>query len=286
MITWSEPGWLDERMPDRRRGDTPPASGESAAEESPYAADLKISADWIERLESDGLPEAGADPLSSAMASSTRLPHLPPQPVDRFEVIWPTGDVDEQFGSEETASIADHHPDLDRAGPTARVARVLPRSDADARVEPEPDAEAADDEHGDEHADEHGDELATSDVVLAVRRAVASIETGSLVARRRLAGTAPEVDSSRGVDPVPPGRVAVRSESSEWAPSGLQGLIRPPIRSVFDETANTLERRLGEPAAEVEPTAHAEPPSTEELVAEESSSRTGALRRLIHSLRR
>src|SRR5690606_34275642 len=118
----------------------------------------------------------------------------------------------------------------------------------------------------------------TDEVVLAVRRAVASIDTGSLATRRRLAEVSKGADSSRGVrgqtDLVLPGRIAVRTEQSDWIPSGT-------TRSVFDEpTAAPLPAPAPSAPAAVavieRPVDEPEPPS----------GRTSALRRLIASLRR
>jgi hypothetical protein len=116
--------------------------------------------------------------------------------VSGFELIWPSGDIDEQFGGQVDEPFP--NPDIDRAGPTARLVR-----DGVARTltDPIPDVEGGDtavvttersepvvaDEDLERWlADEAGQEEITDEVVLAVRRAVASIETGSLAARRRL----------------------------------------------------------------------------------------------------
>lgn len=261
MIQWDEPGWLDERSrPEGVRpavGSTgmaqPPAGAPSPSPEtaelpaapvsSEPAAALSISADWIERLAWAGLPEPGSDPLTPAK----RLPSLTVEPLDRFELIWPSGEVDEQFGASDTAPPGDRHPDLDRAGPTALVHR--PSSAPDPLGEPPVVHVAPEDE-------------VTDEVVLAVRRAVASIETGSLAARRRLAD-APTGEAVRGVDLVPPGRVAVRDDLRVRSSPGA-------ARSVFDEPVTT--------------------PSDDDGVAEpvrdQPTERLGALRRLIAGLRR
>ena len=53
------------------------------------------------------------------MASPVKLAPLAPEPPDHFELIWPSGDIDEQFGSESPEPYP--HPDIDRAGVTARL---------------------------------------------------------------------------------------------------------------------------------------------------------------------
>jgi hypothetical protein len=116
-------------------------------------------------------------------------------------------------------------------------------------------------------ADEGERDNITDEVVLAVRRAVASIETGSLAARRRLA----EV-SSDPEPPVLPGRVALRSESSDVVWSARSVDTSASAASVFDT--------LPEPGSEVVLSA----PLTEPVEVE--PHRTSALRKLIGSIRR
>ena len=122
-------------------------------------------------------------------------------------------------------------------------------------------------------ADEAGHEEITDEVVLAVRRAVASIETGSLAARRRLVEVPSEhSELSVGVGRAAlPGRLAVRTESTEAlaAPRGS----RVGGASVFDnlpasDSETSSESHVDAPAGEREP------------------HRTSALRRLIGSIRR
>ena len=123
--------------------------------------------------------------------------------------------------------------------------------------------------------DENGRDAITDDVVLAVRRAVASIDTGSLAARRRLAEVQVTVpaDAPFGVGPVTmPGRVAVRTDSPEAMPVA-RGHVSGT--SVFDNL----------PPIEQPPAANGATAEAANADAEESH-RTGALRRLIGSLRR
>ena len=317
MIEWDEPSWLDDRIADSTASahvvvpppSTPPAAapaqptGEPApAEHEPTEPTTEPTAeappsqpvtppeataatepearaeDWIDRLETDGLPEVGSDPLGAA----TRLPPIPVAPADRFEVIWPTGEVDEQFGAVESA-VPDH-PDLDRPGLTARIGT---ETAVPAEPEPEPAtpiaAPSIDLDALTVGGPEAGDE--DDDVVLAVRRAVASIETGTLAPRRRLADDTPPESESPAVedaepesptdpwsatspdgDLVLPARVAARSEHSVWTQGGS---------SVFDEVPPSATPIL--PADEPEPASDEQGDEPE---------RTSALRRLIGSLRR
>ncbi|HSJ90545.1 MAG TPA: hypothetical protein VK917_00660, partial [Ilumatobacter sp.] len=190
------------------------------------------------------------------------LPRLPVEPIERFELVWPSGEIDEDFGGVESVVGNGHDLDADRIGASTRLAR--PTVD-------EPPVPLA--PPGDELGWPGGHDDETSDqVVLAVRRAVASIEVGSLVARQRLVDTGGPLDAgSRGMidaddpDAVPaPGRVAVRSGRNDWS-------RRTVTRSVFDE-----------PTAEPAP-AEPEPEAMED---DHRERRAGALRRLITSLRR
>ena len=199
--------------------------------------------EWVDRLETDGLPDAGTD-----LTGATKRVPVPPAPLDRFEVIWPSGEIDEQLDGDGVAVPA--------AG----------QSDLDEIVVPTPVSET-------------GDEV-TDEVVLAVRRAVATIETGSLTARRRLV-TSPKVeDPSRGTDdsservltPLRHDRPEVHD-----GPSPVPGAARhrAPTRSVFDDDMPAVT------PAEIDPPSIVDPAS-----GTEGATRTGALRRLIGSLRR
>lgn len=279
LIHWDEPSWLDDRAPHT------PASEPVLTGEAPEAL---LGDDWVDHLERVGLPEAGADPLTP----TATMPALPVQPPDHFELIWPSGEIDDHF-----PDSVGTHDDIDRAGPTARVARS-PMAPAEAPVpDDDPglwDAETSSPSFGPGDTMTHTDAPADADraepgepdgiadgtadsgtddddVSLSVRRAVASIETGSLAARRRLADTPQADNSSRGTDIVVPGRVATRTEAS------LRNATRfetPTAPSVFDEPDPA-------PAAQV---ARPEPPATDAPASE--PNRVSALRRLIGSLRR
>jgi hypothetical protein len=255
-----------------------PASREPA--ETPATA---ADQDWIDRLDTAGLPEPGSDPL----ASPIRLSQLPAEPIDRFELIWPSGDIDEQFGS--TISEPFPHPDMDRPGPTARLVRggaVRATSATVSPPEPEPvvaeqsGTTVVDDELERWLADEDQQEAITDEVVLAVRRAVASIETGSLAARRRLSETpAGELNGESYGQPSPlPGRIALRSESD----SVTVGRATPmPGSSVFDKLP------LAETSGPIDDGENAGPLDAPEVNGTNGEvQRTSALRRLIGSLRR
>ena len=236
------------------------SSGSNVPAEPESTAVGHADADWVDRLAADGLPDA--DPLLAPKP----LPRLPVEPVGRFELVWPSGEVDEDFGAVDSVVGDGHDPDADRIGATARLARPLAAAEPEPLLEPPPPAADTTEAAGPE-----GDTDATDDVVLAVRRAVASIDVGSLAARKRLVDTNGGLgagsrgrehdDDSGGV--AAPGRVAVRSGRNDWS-------RRTVTRSVFDEPAVP-------PIREPEP---ARPP------AQHAERRAGALRRLIASLRR
>jgi hypothetical protein len=313
MIRWNEPSWLDEQVTPIKpidvagrfaalraadvdeqpepislgleagdAADAEPAQADETsvaeaaeADEAAEAVDQPAEeppsgGDWVDNLPTSGLPHPGSDPL----ASPVKLSPLAPEPPDNFELIWPSGDIDEQFGSQSAEPYP--HPDIDRAGVTARLITRRPRV-APAPT-PEPAATLpAGDTLEDWLGDEQGREAITDDVVLAVRRAVASIDTGSLAARRRLVDVpagAVSADSPFAAGPVTlPGRVAVRADSPEAMPPA-RGHVSGT--SVFDNVppiehgATNSETTAETPAAE-------EPGDTQ---------RTSALRRLIGSLRR
>jgi hypothetical protein len=127
--------------------------------------------------------------------------------------------------------------------------------------------------------DESGREAITDEVVLAVRRAVASIDTGSLAARRRLAevptvSQPAETPLAAGAVTLP-GRVAVRTDSPEVIPQPARGHVSGT--SVFDNLPP------------IDPTGSGgEGPAEPGEAGDEGGEphRASALRRLIGSLRR
>jgi len=292
LIEWDEPSWLDGAELERelidpfaeRREDAGPETQPQADQEPRPADDHAVrtgsfgadpgdgpveEGDWVDRLDRDGLPDA--DPLTSPKP----LPRLSIEPAERFELVWPTGEIDETFGAVESVVGHGHDPDADRIGASARLARptadVVTEPAAMAADSSGPVSEVATDDAAIEDTTSADDEGITDEVVLAVRRAVASIEVGSLAARQRLVDTNDQFGSaSRGADPddtgsVPaPGRVAVRSGRNDWS-------RRTVTRSVFDEPI--AEPLVPEPVPAPERSDHRE-------------RRAGALRRLIGSLRR
>lgn len=276
LIEWDEPSWLDGAQLGAEPEDRPeamlgPSNAQGLIHERTGAGDGAADgiqdddvgrpgdADWVELLASEGLPDT--DPF----AAPKPLPRLPIPPVDRFELVWPSGEIDESFGAVDSVVGEGHDPDADRVGATARLGRPLPDAGHDHPTPAAPAGQGAGDLAGQvpASADEISDE-----VVLAVRRAVASIEVGSLAARQRLADRHVDLGtfSGDGPDAVPaPGRVAVRSGRNDWS-------RRTVTRSVFDE-----------PAIELSPTSALEP---QDDVADQRERRAGALRRLISSLRR
>ncbi len=282
MIHWNEPSFLDEQGDDRgERAASIAAAAHATPAESPaqqpaapvHALD-DADDDWIDRLDSIGLPELGSDPLSSPR----RLPHVPAEPLDRFEVIWPSGEIDEQFDSTSAATAVDFDPDFDRVGRTVRIGS---EPAAPQPTLPAPSIESTDSGQADEQAD------ATDAIVLAVRRAVASIEPGTLDARRRLANDwqpAPHApDAPVGLpDPFTPTtatsalpvRVVGQATATvvATAPESQVRVTRTTSRSVFDDDVVIPHQ------VEIEtPTEPVAPPVPE---------RVSALRRLIGSLRR
>ncbi len=274
IVRWDEPSWLDlgdlDNDPATQRAhphSDPRERTPTLESDRPTRVDdgLGIRTDWVDRLTTEGSPNPGG----ASLPSGTAAPAVRAEPVERFEVKWPSGEVDEQFGGSDTASHDGHHPDLDRAGPTARLVRTPSRRAGVDTIEPETEARP--------EATTVTDDV--DDVVLAVRAAVASIETGGLVTRSPLA-TLPaahdlELGAAGAAGLVPPGRVAVRSDVGDWT-ANAKGLgratMQQPTRSVFDEVAPQSDPEScptdTAPPAEVEP------------------ARTGALRRLIGGLRR
>ncbi len=301
LIQWNEPSWLDERRTSNSpgidddlpvRAVAPAVAPVIAPAVAPVIAPVVapvvapvigasiLSTDWADRLEQDGLPHPGDDPL----ARRTALPPVHVEGPDRFELIWPSGEVDADF----PAVVApDGLDDRDRAGPTARVGRSspLPRPSDDPPDAPglwdfettgpsydPPVAEpAASTDLAPDQFTEDDELVPVPDLALAMRRAVATIETGSLVARRRLSETSMD-DTSRGTDLIVPGRVATRTESSVWSAYRDEAAS---TRSVFDERT---------PAAEPDLPVDADAPAS--AASEPEPARTSALRRLIGGLRR
>ena len=238
------------------------------------------SADWIEHLTTAGLPDPGSDPL----ASPVKLSPLATEPIDHFELIWPSGDIDEEFGAETDEPFP--HPDIDRAGVTARLVGRR-RSSRDraggsaGNVDVDDDVDARRRASGDTLeawlGDDDGREAITDDVVLAVRRAVASIDTGSLAARRRLVEPSGAASAETQLDAGPmtlPGRVAVHTDAPELASRAARGHVSG--LSVFDNL----------PPGEQVSSGGAGSGDTGEGDDEGEPQRASALKRLIGSLRR
>lgn len=266
LVEWDEPSWLDERS--TAWSNTTVGSTDSAA--SRLDTGRSLGSDWIDVLATEGLPEPGDDPLASPAALP---PRSAPSP-DRFEIIWPSGEVDEEFGLTDTTDRESHH-DQDRAGPTARIGGFdgpdpsKPATKAwDFETGRSSFAPSPGTDSGDAVRETDEDDDVTDEVVLSVRRAVASIETGSLAARRRLVSHAPHA----AAPPTLPGRIATRATVAITEATDH----RPSSRSVFDDDSPTdLPPTL--PITDTSPEADersVEPP------------RVSALRRLIGGLRR
>jgi hypothetical protein len=288
MISWDEPGFLDEPLPgDSAFGLLRPLRlpGASTFEESDEPigfagrldhgrfaldtpADGDVAPDWVERLDRDGLPSAGADPL----ARPVTLPSLPAEPADRFELIWPSGEIDEQFGGQPVD--ADPHPDRDRGGPTARL-RFEGRAGRAALLQPlaPPAPEPSFDDAGGigrieqflaDEASRAASGGAADDVIAAVRQAAASITAGSLASQERRTGPRAAMLSLRADQPA----------STPPTATGRMTRPNPAAGSVFDDVVPAAAA----PPPVLPPVAH-EP-------ADEGPERVSALRRLIGSLRR
>lgn len=270
-------------------------SDQLATSPSPLS-NLLLSSDWADRLETHGLPDFGSNPLVAPVP----LPSVPTEPTDRFELIWPSGEIDDNFGAVDTAEL-EYDPDHDRVGPTARVTRTVEQP-AEFHEPPQPDQiwdfETSAPSFGPDDppptferavATPDSDTTVEDDVVLSMRRAVASIETGSLVARRRLAEH-PQTDEAEP-EPALPGRVAARTETAWRAASGTNVT---PTQSVFEDEATPVLTVDSESAFRVESVDLApvvdlsvlEQESAETSTDADEPARVSALRRLIGGLRR
>jgi hypothetical protein len=294
VIRWDEPAFLDRPLageislglikPLPTPGPRPvdPAHTPFEPADEPLLDTHFDRFDRFDRGETQGSSGRGSDPLAHA----TKMPPVPAEPTDRFEVIWPSGEVDEQFGGQPTGAMP--HPDIDRAGPTARMVRdgvattrsVTALKSVDLVEDAMADALGAGvDDIEVWLASETERDAQDEDVVLAVRRAVASIETGALGTRERRTGprgmSLSTLDLQLDTGLVPPGRVAVRGETTGEIPltaTGRMSRPSPSAGSVFDEVPPAL------PASSSKTDADA--------VDLEPVERVSALRRLIGSLRR
>lgn len=246
VVEWDEPSLLVTGGAVRHRRSGPPRDVFAAA---------PTTGDWADDLGPDGVADEAVD----TTASRAHLSPVPVRPVEQFELIWPSG---------ETVDLAAGAPvptdDLDATASSARVGSAdrqpgfpPPRretSDADDTTRGADGSVADTGGAGGPDPDQDADDGSPA---LAVRRAVATIDTGSLEARRRLAAAPTE-------PLTPPGRLMVSRDHSSWRTS------ERPSSSVFDEQPVSID----EPISETPP------------VAAEHRGRVGALRRLIDSLRR
>jgi hypothetical protein len=246
VVEWDEPSLLVTGVATRHRRAGPPRD---------LFATARTSGDWADDLGPHGVADEAVD----TSASRARLAPVPVRPVEQFELIWPSG---------ETADLAAGAPvpadDLDATATSARVGPAdrppgfpPPRRATSGSDDAAPTGEASDTTAGGDDAADREREGDDGSPALAVRRAVATIDTGSLEARRRLAAAPTE-------PLTPPGRLMVNRDHSSWRTS------ERPTTSVFDELPATID----EPIRDTPP-----PP-------EEHRGRVGALRRLIDSLRR
>jgi len=95
LVAWGEPA-RNAPAPTHATACARPVPNEPSAEqpfEEPGPADSILESDWVDRLETHGLPEMGSDPLAVPSA----LPAMATGQPDRFELIWPSGEIDDQF---------------------------------------------------------------------------------------------------------------------------------------------------------------------------------------------
>ena len=242
-----------------------PDSGPTPATPSTSTSTSILDDDWVDRLERHGLPAQG-DPL----ATPAQLPAVNVDRPDRFELIWPSGEVDEDFGA--VAAVAGDDG-RDRVGTTARVVRAVQVVD-----EPDPTEEPTDlwdfeatgpifgaaPAPSDAPAADPGDET-----VLSMRRAIDTIEAES----RSRDVTVAQPDPVHSPDL--PGRIAARGESSVWT---IPTTGTTTGESVFDDvrTPPSFDPGPGERAPATSGDAEPAP----------EPDRVSALRRLIGGLRR
>jgi hypothetical protein len=285
LVEWAEPSWFGTvaRSDADAEADAPTEVWPEPAEEE--ASEL----DWVARLEHDGLPDP--DPYRAP----TRLPKLPVEPVERFEIVWPSGEIDEEFGSLDAMSGSG--PDQDRVATAPRLGRLeLATEGVTIAPESQPSRRTPSDDSTEQAppparvgtrvtaAQPVETDGGPAEVVLAVRRAVAAVDSGSLADRRRVADTTEAVTRSATL-PAPTGtaadsstealgegvaqrRAGVRPGRTDWSPRTVEP-------SVLDEPAAAPvdEHRAAEHPGEVSDDEH-------------DVRRAGALRRLITSLRR
>jgi hypothetical protein len=293
VIRWDEPGWLGRPLPDDRSSAalsaaTPTTTTTTAAT---AASSVGIDVSWSDRIV-DPAPVAAGQERQGHQERQTRAAVLPApagDPFDRFEVIWPSGEVDEQFGGQPLEACPD--PDIDRAGPTARLVRdggsrggtveaVRIGDVADSVVEHALGDGVAELESflADQAVRSVTTDVVDDDVLAAVRHAVAEIETGALVQRERRIGPRSGLVIDGGAlaptDLRLPGRVALRDTGEN--PTTSTGRMTRPVAgagSVFDVVPPVqppVSHDVADTAATGEPI----------------DTRASALRRLIGSLKR
>jgi hypothetical protein len=95
-IEWVEPAWLDDVVVEGAAGRV-----DEAGSPDPGCADDDTDAAL------PGWSDDGLDPSALGTASMRRR-RPSPDPIDRFEMVWPSGEVDDQLGSiDESSTVAD-----------------------------------------------------------------------------------------------------------------------------------------------------------------------------------
>lgn len=271
VVQWDEPSLLVSTTTTVTAGATTHERRELFPSSPPLG-----TTDWIDELGPDGVADAPAAPATHA-----KLPPVAVPPVEQFEVIWPSGEVDDvTTARNDLQPPAPMQPPGDGATHDADAAAGTDESDAPAdtdgvQTDDRDDTDGTDGtdsvnagDHGDalprrtdDRDDASSDDRATAPPsdALAVRRAVATIDTGSLAVRRRLATPGADV-------PAPPGRLIVgRDHHHAWRNDDDR-----PTGSVFD----------------AQPAEQFDPPSADAPAPGDQERRVGALRRLIGSLRK
>lgn len=329
MIRWDEPAWLDRTSIPAPTEPTPPPA--PVVEDSAPASDPDDDSDqddpphdWVDDLEAGVAPQVDPDlglvgPPPLPPLPPPPLPPLPPLPTvpisEPFEIVWPSGEVDEEFEDRLGSSLDALIPrpatpnaaadDLVAPPPSPAVAAPVehePPAPPTAQVE----APAAPATSTTSPASDDGNDDGDDDVVQAVRRAIAALESTAAPAARSDAnadGAAPVVASAPAVvspvapvapaapaAPAPvvapsaavaehvelPSRVACRADEQV---AGIDPLIRAPqLSSVFDTEPSTpapLTPAIAGHPAATQPTNDAD--GTDD-------DRIPALRKLISSL--
>ena len=279
LIQWDEPGWLDQADETARFEEF---LGSVTSE--PY--DFGDGSDDDEEFD-QAAEDSGRAETAHPEALETLAPPVAPSASDEiasddFEVIWPSGDTtDPKVPAADVETSDDDRISVESA-PETPIDGDLPVrlanggrgvDDNSSMVESrqpvlhEPDLGQPDPYHAGDATETDATETEESGhIALAVRRAVATIDTGSLASRRRLASSVDD-ESSRGV------AADLEQETGQMSPWSVRhtDMVVPIRRSVFDDGPSPAPAARDSPASVMSPKIETE--------------RSSALRRLIGSLR-